>query len=272
MALTRELEELTCRVGQCAELSRSDPMRDLERSICGCDYGSTGNTTRQEAEEVSRLLDLRSGTKLLDVGAGSGWPGLYLAQLTGCDLVVVDIPLAVLRIARERAAADGLADRCRAVVADGAALPFRDASFDALNHSDLLCCTPDKAGVLAECRRVARDGARMTFTTISLAPSLTDSDRRTTIECAPRFVDSDDDCEVLLGRSGWCLQEQTDLTAAFLRFMQAELDGMTIRAEALAHVFGPVEFTERVKRQQAGIAVIAAGFLRRELFVARAGR
>ena len=34
-------------------------MRDLERSICGCDYGSTGNTTRQEAERIAELLELR---------------------------------------------------------------------------------------------------------------------------------------------------------------------------------------------------------------------
>jgi protein-L-isoaspartate O-methyltransferase len=133
MALTRELSEMACRLGKCAVLARSDAMLDLERSVCGCDYGSTGGTTRLEAERIAQLLELRPGTKLLDLGAGSGWPGLYLGQLTGCDVVMVDLPLAALRIARERAAADGLAQRCEAVVADGAALPFRDASFDALN-------------------------------------------------------------------------------------------------------------------------------------------
>ena len=30
-------------------------------------------------------------------------------------------------------------DLCRAVVADGAALPFADAEFDAVHHSDVLC-------------------------------------------------------------------------------------------------------------------------------------
>ena len=92
--------------------------------------------------------ELCPAAKLLDLGAGSGWPGLYLAQLTGCDVVMVDLPLAALRIARERAAPDGLVQRCTAVAADGAALLFRDPSFDALSHSDVLCCTPDKLGVL----------------------------------------------------------------------------------------------------------------------------
>jgi SAM-dependent methyltransferase len=247
-------------------------MRDLERSVYGCDYGNTSGTTRLEAERISRLLELCPGLKLLDVGAGSGWPGLYLAQLTGCDVVMVDLPVAALRIARERAAADGLAQRCEAVAADGAALPFRDASFGALNHSEVLCCTPDKLGVLRACRRVARDGARMTFTIIALAPSLADYERRIAIESGPKFVDIEEDYAVLLGQSGWRLQERTDITAAFLQSMRTELDGMKARADALAEVFGPDEFTERVKRQQAAIAAIDSGFLRRELFVARADR
>src|SRR5262249_5839592 len=153
-----------------AELSRSDAMQDLERSVYGCDYGATSGTTRPEAERIARLLDLRPAMKLLDLGAGSGWPGLYLAQLTGCDVVMVDLPLAALRIARERAETDGLVRQCDAVVADGAALPFMDASFDALTHSDVLCCTPDKLGVLQTCRRVARDDSTMVFTVIALAP------------------------------------------------------------------------------------------------------
>src|SRR5258705_584961 len=245
MALTRELNEMACRHGKCAVLARSDAMRELERSVYGCDYGGNGGTTRLEAERIAQLLELRPGARLLDVGAGSGWPGLYLAQLTGCDVVMVDLPLAALRIARERAAADNLSERCEAVVADGATLPFRDAAFDALNHSEVLCCTPDKLGVLRACRRVARDGSRMAFSIIALAPSLSDSERQIAMESGPKFIDVEDDYAVLLGRSGWCLQERTDLTAAFLQSMRAELDGMKARADALTRVFGPDEFTQR---------------------------
>ena len=94
MALTSELSELTCRLGKSAELARSGTMRELARSVCGCDYGSTSGTTRDEAERGAGLLELRPGVRLLDVGAGSSWPGLFLAQLTGCEVVIVDIPLA----------------------------------------------------------------------------------------------------------------------------------------------------------------------------------
>jgi SAM-dependent methyltransferase len=246
-------------------------MRELERSVYGCDYGGNGGATRLEAERVFGLLELRPGVRLLDVGAGSGWPALYLAQISGCDLAMVDIPLASLRIARERALADGLAQRCEIIAADAAALPFRDASFDAFNHSDVLCCTPDKLGVLQSCRRVARDGARMTFTTIALAPSLTAVERRIAMESGPKFMDTKEDYTILLGQSGWSLRERIDLTATYLSSMRSELDGMKARTDALTQVFGQDEFTMRVERQRAAVAAIDAGFVRRELFVAQAG-
>jgi hypothetical protein len=53
--------------------------------------------------------------------------------------------------------------------------------------------------------------------------------------------------------------------------MRSELDGMRARADALAQVFGQDEFTRRAQRQEAAVAVIDAGFVRRELFVAEAG-
>lgn len=271
VAISRELNELTCRIAKSAELACSATMRDLERSVCGCDYGSTSGATREEAEHVARLLELRPGIRLLDAGGGSGWPALYLAQLTGCDVVVVDIPFAMLRIARQRAIADGLAQRCGVVAADAAALPFSEGSFDALSHSDLLCCTPDKLGVLRACRRVVRDGAKTVFTVIAPAPSLADSERQIAIASGPRFVDTDDDYAVLLDRSGWRLSERTDVTPALLRYMRAELEGMESRADALAALLGAEAFTERMKRQREMIAAIDAGFLRRELFVAGAG-
>jgi len=246
-------------------------MRDLERSVCGCDYGGTSGTTRQEAEQIARSLALHPGKRLLDVGAGSGWPGLYVAKLTECDVTLLDIPLPAIRIARERSMADGLSGRCNVVVADAAAMPFMDASFDALSHSDLLCCTPDKLGVLRECRRVGRDGARMVFTVVAPAPSLSPAERQVAIASGPRFVDTPEDYGILLDRSAWDLLQRTDVTDEVLQYLSAELHGMNARAEELTELLGSDALKERMKRQEALISAIDAGFLRREMFVARAG-
>ena len=65
------------------ERSRLPAVRELERNVLGCDYGGTSWTTRAQAEHIAESLTLRPGVQLLEVGAGSGWPGLFLASLTG---------------------------------------------------------------------------------------------------------------------------------------------------------------------------------------------
>ncbi len=135
----------------------------VERVVCGCDYGGTSWATRDEVDQIAVALDLAPGVGLLEVGAGSGWPALYLAGHSGCDVTLVDLPLDGLRIAAGRAVQDRLSGACLAVVADAAQLPFRDDCFDVINHSDVLCCLVQKREVLAECLRVVRPGGRMAF-------------------------------------------------------------------------------------------------------------
>jgi ubiquinone/menaquinone biosynthesis C-methylase UbiE len=112
-------------------------MRRAELRVIGCDYGATSYTTRAQADELARRLALAPGRLLLDVGSGAGWPGIYLAAVTGARVVLSDIPWEGLQVAARRVAADRVAGDV--VSASAAALPFRDASFDAVTSSDVLC-------------------------------------------------------------------------------------------------------------------------------------
>ena len=78
----------------------------------------------------------------------------------------------------------------------------------------------------------------MVFTSMAIAPSLSDSDRLVAMESGPKFVDTEEDYAILLGQSGWCLEDRADLTAALLQSMRTELDGMRARGDALTKVFG----------------------------------
>lgn len=118
---------------------RTDVTSEVERRVIGADYGANGFTTRSEADEMGALLALRPGRRLLDVGAGRGWPGLYLAASTGCSVVLSDLPLTGLLLARDRARAEGITDRVAGCVATASALPFAPQTFDAVVHSDVLC-------------------------------------------------------------------------------------------------------------------------------------
>ena len=112
---------------------------EIEREVLGSDHGATSWTDRAEAERIAGLLGMGAGTEALELGAGSGWPGIHLAARLGCDVTLVDLPREGLRIARRRVAREGLGGRCRGAVADGARLPFASARFDAVYHCDVLC-------------------------------------------------------------------------------------------------------------------------------------
>lgn len=112
---------------------------EIEREAVGSDYGNNGYTTVAQADLVIEVLALTTADLLLDIGAGAGWPGLYLAKTTGCRVVLCDLTLPGMQRAQRRAAADGTAARTAAVVASARQLPFRPDSFDAMVHTDVLC-------------------------------------------------------------------------------------------------------------------------------------
>jgi SAM-dependent methyltransferase len=113
--------------------------RQIERRVIGGDWGANGYTTMAQADTLADKLGLSATDRLLDIGAGRGWPGLYLAATTGCRVVVTDLPLEGLRGAADRAAAEGLGARAAMVVAAASGLPFRAGGFDAIVHTDVLC-------------------------------------------------------------------------------------------------------------------------------------
>ncbi len=112
---------------------RSDAKRQVERAVLGDEVGLNGYTTVEQAQALADHLSLLPTTRLLDVGAGEGWPGSYLARSSGCSLVASDVPLDALR------AAKGYLEQASAVSADGCALPFRSGSFDGVVHADVFC-------------------------------------------------------------------------------------------------------------------------------------
>ena len=128
--------------GRFAERYRIAPAevsRRVELEVIGGDWGANGYTTMAQAGLLARELYLRPGTLLLDLGAGRGWPGLYLAASTGCGVVLADVPVEALRLAAGRARAENLAGRAAPVAASARSLPFAPGSFDAIVHTDVLC-------------------------------------------------------------------------------------------------------------------------------------
>lgn len=246
----------------------SEVIQSIERSVCGCAYGGTSWTTREEAERIGQALALAPGKSLLEVGAGSGWPSLYLAKLTGCSAVLVDLPLEGLRVASERAQADGLADHCFVAQADGAALPLKAATFDAISHSDVLCCLPDKLGVFRECRRAIRDNGRMAFTVIFVAVNLSADDYAEAVAAGPPFVETEMDYDDMLAHTGWRLASRIDLTPAFAASMKRMIEAREAHGDQLTELVGAAEYEDMIARMREKVPAIQRRLLARAMFVA----
>ena len=244
-------------------------MRFIEQRVCGCDYGGNSWTTRVQAEQMVAQLGLKPGVRLLDLGAGSGWPGLYLAKMSACDAVLIDLPLAGLRVASERAKADASPGACWVSVADAAELPFQDNSFDAISHSDLLCCLQRKRAVLDACYRAIRSGGRMIFTVITLAPQLSSLDYGRAVENGPEFIESEAEYPALLERANWKILEQQDLTKEYAASCQRQLNADKEQKDALTKLIGTVEYADRQANWAAKLIAINDGLLRRELFIVK---
>ena len=253
------------------ERSRLPAVRELERNVLGCDYGGTSWTTRAQADHIAESLELQPGMQLLEVGAGSGWPGLLLGSMTGCNVTLLDIPLNALTQALERAAEDKISEQVRAVAASGTALPFEDASFDRLSHSDVLCCLQEKLEMLRECRRVATEGARMHFSVILPAPNISPSEYQEALDVGPPFVDAPVGYEPLLQESGWHILDRIDVSSEYRQTLQKLVDSMTSNTAELQAAFGD-EFVNQRQRRENQVALIERGILQREVFVTSANQ
>ncbi|MCZ6863368.1 MAG: class I SAM-dependent methyltransferase [Alphaproteobacteria bacterium] len=271
MHLSEAEREQRARFGQSYRRNLLPVMLRIEKAVCGCNYGGTSWATRGEIDDVAEKRARRPGQRLLDLGAGSGWPGLYLAASSGCDITLVDLPAEGLVIAAARAKADRLAGVLSVAAADGRALPYGDKRFDAITHSDVLCCLPGKQAVLAECRRTVADKGRMIFSVISVAPDLSEIDRARAIETGPPYVASAIGYGEMFERTGWETVETVDLMAQFLKSATTFLEVDRENRADLAELLGEEDYEQRLQKDRDLIDAITRGILRRDLHCLRAG-
>jgi ubiquinone/menaquinone biosynthesis C-methylase UbiE len=121
-------------------------------------YAVVGTTLQIVGENLCEALDLRSGSKVLDVAAGNGNATLAAAR-RWCDVTSTDYVPSLLESGRSRAQADGYTVRFQE--ADAENLPFPDASFDAVMSSFGVMFTPDQDRAAGELARVCRPGGKI---------------------------------------------------------------------------------------------------------------
>lgn len=115
---------------------------------------SPGHSGFEEEWKKFFSKKLNSESKVLDVGTGTGFIALILAEL-GYEVVGVDISEEMLKVAREKAEKRNL--KVEFKIGNAEKLDFRDNEFDAVVSRHLLWTLKDQKACVAEWKRVAKN-------------------------------------------------------------------------------------------------------------------
>ncbi|MFH8367649.1 SAM-dependent methyltransferase [Streptomyces sp. NPDC018031] len=111
-----------------------------------------------------KRLGVGPGDRVLDIGCGVGGPAVRLAKATGAEVVGINVSVKQVEKANALAESEGVSGKVGFQHGDAMALPFEDASFDAVWMLESVMQMPSRAAAFAEAARVLRPGGRLTLT------------------------------------------------------------------------------------------------------------
>lgn len=118
---------------------------------------------RKATQELAKMVGLRSGMKVLDIGCGIGGPARTLAAEYGCNVTGVDLVEEYCEAATLLTRELGLSDHVEFRCADISELPFDDSTYDVVWSQHVMMNIEDKHRLFLEVRRVLRPAGVFAF-------------------------------------------------------------------------------------------------------------
>jgi ubiquinone/menaquinone biosynthesis C-methylase UbiE len=235
-----------------------DLYRQIRTDTYGQDLGQTSWVTTDESNRIPELLNLTTGSAVLEIGCGSGFYALHLAKRVGCRVTGLDINPHGIATATQLAAAAGLESTATFRQCDASQpLPLADAAFDAAFANDVLCHIPERPSLLKELFRVLRPEARLLFSdALIIGGLISHVELATRSSIGPYFFSPPGENERLLASSGFTLISVTDTSEQAAAIAQRWHDARARRRDQLTTLEGHPEDAARFDGLQRFLACV----------------
>lgn len=122
----------------------------------------------QPAEDIVSRSGAMKGSMIADLGCGNGYISVPLAEL-GADVVAIDTQKEMLEDLVRRSGAAGA--RVRPVLASLPGIPLKDGAVDHAFLINMFHELADKKHLVDECRRIIRQGGKLTLVDFQKRPT-----------------------------------------------------------------------------------------------------
>lgn len=219
--------------------------RSIRQATYGDDLGQASWITAEECQRFCTWLGIRAEHRVLEVACGSGGVATRIAEMTGAEVVGVDINAFAVRAAQRRAA-----PRVRVppefLLADAdRALPFPDQSFDFVFCNDSINHFRDRLQVLRDWRRLLRAGGRCLYTDPVVVTGLVSNAELAARSSIGFFLFSGPGAnEALLARAGMRVLQSVDVTDGLVQTSSRWQAARQARRAALIDLESESKFDE----------------------------
>jgi ubiquinone/menaquinone biosynthesis C-methylase UbiE len=142
------------------------------------DYDSMDHGAVNVRFSEDLLVQSPLGERILDLGTGTALIPIELCRRSPSGHVTaIDLAQHMLTLARRNVARAGYSDRITLEAVDAKAMPYADASFDAVISNSIVHHVPDPRAVLTEVQRVTASGGLIFLRDLSRPPNEAEVDR-----------------------------------------------------------------------------------------------